>query len=142
MKGFTFVLLTMLSVMEGEVVAGSVAQSTNAVVSPQSIFVMPANPQEGRDPFYPASSRPYQAAIATSAKTAEVNISLFSLQGVSGQSPNRLAIINKRTFAAGDNLDVSTSQGRIRIHCLEIGDNSVVIEVNGQRHELRFDGQQ
>jgi len=69
-------------------------------------------------------------------------MSLISLQGVSGQPPQRLAIINKRTFAVGDNLEVSTSQGRIRVRCLEISENSAVIEVNGQRHELRYEEKQ
>jgi hypothetical protein len=60
------------------------------------------------------------------------------MQGFSGSPDHRLVIINNVTFAVGDNAEVSTSQGRIHIHCLEIGGNSAVIEANGQRHELRY----
>jgi len=122
--------------------AGPAPQATGSPTNTQSVFIMPTSPADGRDPFYPASSRPYQTAVVSTARTSELNLSLLSLQGVSGQPPQRLAIINKRTFAAGDNLEVSTSKGRIRILCLEINEKSVVIEVNGQRHELRYEDKQ
>jgi hypothetical protein len=126
-----------MSVFAGPVPPATTATTTNV----QSVFIQPAGPKDGRDPFYPASTRPYQSAVVA-AKTAELNLNLLVLQGISGEPAHRLVIINKRTFAVGDNLEVSTSQGRIRVHCLEINDNSVVIEANGQRHELRYDPKQ
>lgn len=104
----------------------------------QSVFIMPTSAKEGRDPFYPGSVRPYQTAVLPTAQTADVNLDTLVMQGISGLPPNRLVIINKRTFAAGDYAEVSTSQGRIRVHCLEINADSAVIEVEGQRHELRY----
>lgn len=128
-----------LPVLAGPVPAVAV---TVATVGAHSVFILPASPKEGRDPFFPASSRPYQTAVVPSAKTSELNLNLLVMQGISGLPPHRLVIINKRTFAEGDDSEVSTSQGRIRIHCLEITANSAVIEVNGQRHELRYEEKQ
>lgn len=132
------VLLCLLCVAGASVKAAPVPPPPGPATNTLSVFVLPANPKEGRDPFYPASSRPYQSAVVPSAKSTELNLDLLVLQGISGQPPQRLAIINKRTFAVGDDAEVSTSQGRLHIHCLEINDNSAVIEVNGQRHELRY----
>ena len=124
------------------VMAQPVPPVAAAPTNSPSVFILPANPKEGRDPFYPASSRPYQAAVVPAAKTADLNLDLLVLQGISGLPPNRLVIINKRTFAEGDYAEVSTSQGRIRVHCIEINATSAVIEVNGQRHELRYEEKQ
>jgi len=88
---------------------------------------------------FSASTRPYQQAVVPNAKMAELNLDSLVMQGISGMPPNRLVIINKHTFAVGDVGEVSTSQGRLHIHCLEINAKSAVIEVNGQRHELRYE---
>ena len=60
------------------------------------------------------------------------------MQGTSGSPDHRLIIINNVTFGVGDDAEVITSQGRIRIHCLEISGNSAVIEADGQRHILHY----
>lgn len=124
------------------VMAGPVLPATSATTNIHSVFILPTSPKEGRDPFYPASTRPYQSAVVPGAKPSELNLNLLVLQGISGQPPHRLVIVNKRTFAVGDDSEVSTSQGRIRVHCLEINERSAVIEVNGQRHELRYEDKQ
>ena len=97
-------------------------------------FHFPANPGEGRDPFFPKSNRPYEATMTATNMTPEVTA--LVVKGVSGSSDRRLVIINNHTFAAGDIADVITDQGRIRVHCVEIKTRSVVIEVGGQYHEL------
>lgn len=81
-----------------------------------SVFILPTSPKEGRDPFYPSSTRPYQSAAPTNTRPAEVNLGELSLQGISGLPPNRLVIINKRTFAQGDYAEVSTTKGRLHVH--------------------------
>jgi hypothetical protein len=142
LKRMKIVLLSVLFMVGVSVMAGPVPPVVSVTTNAHSVFNMPASPKDGRDPFYPASSRPYQTAVVASAKTADLNMSLLVLQGISGQPPHRLVIINKRTFAVGDDSEVSTSQGRIRVHCLEINENSAVIEANGQRHELRYEDKQ
>jgi hypothetical protein len=66
------------------------------------------------------------------------DMSSLVLQGTSGTPAHRLVIINNVTFGVGDEAEVVTSQGRIRIHCLAITDDATVVEAAGQRHILRY----
>src|ERR1700690_3990497 len=91
--------------------------------SPRSAFTIPADPKEGHDPFFPDSSRPYEAVAAANPKVADV--SSLVLKGFSGSMNNRLVIINNHTFAAGDEGDVTTPVRRIHLTCIEIKTNSV-----------------
>jgi len=109
----------------------SQSAKTNLV---HSVFILPTNPGEGRDPFFPKSNRPYETAMTATNKNVE--ITALVVRGVSGSSDRRLVIINNHTFAAGDIADVITEQGRIRVHCVEIKPRSVVVEVGSQYHEL------
>lgn len=103
----------------------------------ESVFLQPENPREGRDPFYPESTRPYATAVAAhAAPTATLEI-----KGFSGTADDRTVIINNHSFAAGDEGDVTTPAGRVHIHCLVIKDNSVIIEADHQRRELDFSTQ-
>ena len=143
LKSLKTVLIAVLFMTGVQVMAGTVPSGDGASTNAHSVFIIPAGPKDGRDPFFPASTRPYQLTPLTSDKTNEVtNLDSLVMQGISGVPPQRLVIINKHTFAAGDYGEVSTSQGRIRVHCLEINANSTVIEVNGQRHELRYEEKQ
>ncbi|MGA9451278.1 MAG: hypothetical protein WBW41_08035 [Verrucomicrobiia bacterium] len=109
----------------------SQSAKTNLV---RSVFILPMNPGEGRDPFFPKSNRPYEMTPAATNNVPEVTA--LVVKGVSGSSDRRLVIINNHTFAAGDIADVITDQGRIRVHCVEIKPRSVVVEVGSQFHEL------
>ncbi len=110
---------------------------TNEVyVVQRSVFNMPASTKEGRDPFFPNSLRPYASAVVPSAPTTD--LSSLVMQGTSGAADHRLVIINNVTFAVGDDAEVLTSQGRIRIHCLAITDDAAVIEAAGQRTVLHY----
>ena len=111
--------------------------ASNVVV--RSDFVMPSNPKEGRDPFFPDSTRPYATAAASNPKVADVTS--LKLLGFSGEVPHRFVIINNHTFAAGDEGDVTTPNGRIHLRCIEVRTNSVLIEVGGQRRELFYSSQ-
>lgn len=113
--------------------------STDSTNITRSVFTLPANPSEGRDPFFPDSLRPYHHAVAAP-KLA--NVSMLTIQGFSGRVNQRFVIINNHTFGPGDEGDVTTSAGRLHLRCVEIRTNSVVIEVGGQRHELFYTNQQ
>ena len=102
----------------------------------RSVFILPSNPREGRDPFFPDSTRPYEQAAAANPRVSD--ITSLVLRGFSGPLDHRLVIINNHTFATGDEGDVVTSVGRLHLRCVEIKTNSVVIEVGGQRHELFY----
>lgn len=101
----------------------------------RSVFVLPGNPHEGRDPFYPESLRPYaSAAVATNV----VAVDTLVIRGFSGTSDDRTVIINNHSFGVGDEGDVTTPAGRVHLRCLAIKANSVVVEANHQRRELTF----
>jgi len=102
----------------------------------RSAFILPAGPKEGRDPFFPDSIRPYENATSTTPKTADVTS--LVLRGFSGTAAHRLVIINNHTFAAGDEGDVTATNGRIHLRCIEIGTDTVVVEVGGQYHKLSY----
>lgn len=112
------------------------AANSNKTNLIQSVFIQPANPKEGRDPFFPDSIRPYENAAATKPKTAD--ITSLVLRGFSGTVDHRLVIINNHTFAAGDEGDVITSNGRVHLRCMEIGTDAVVVEIGGQYHKLFY----
>ena len=104
--------------------------------APRSVFSLPTNSKEGCDPFFPASLRPYENAVAIGNHAGD--LTSLNMQGISGPPGRRLAIINNVTFGVGDDADVRTPQGRIHIHCVEITANSAVIEAGGQRQELHY----
>jgi len=139
MKNFSEKLMTVLLVIGCAMVPATLAapapqsSTTNAN---RSIFILPSDPREGRDPFFPDSTRPYKIAVAANPRAADVTS--LVVKGFSGSMDRRLVIINNHTFAAGDEGDVVTPGGRIHLSCLEIKTNSVVIEVGGQRHELFY----
>jgi hypothetical protein len=106
---------------------------------PQSVFINPTNQQEGRDPFYPRSTRPYGSSVVSRTNQVAVVPSVdLHLKGFSGPPSHRLAIINNHTFETGEEGEVITTAGRMRIRCLEIKDDSVVIQIGGERRTLRF----
>ncbi len=102
----------------------------------RSVFILPSNPKEGRDPFFPDSDRPYEIAAAANPQAGKTTS--LVLKGFSGPLNHRLVVINNHTFAAGDEGNVITPSGRIHLRCVEIKTNSVVIETGGQRHELIY----
>ena len=102
----------------------------------RSTFVMPANPNEGHDPFFPDSLRPYESAVVNNNHAVEITSLIF--KGVTGPPDHRLVVINNHSFGSGDEGDVTTSQGRLHIRCVEIRADSVVIESGGQRVILNF----
>jgi hypothetical protein len=122
--------------------AGQVPASTTAqpltLAAPQSVFVNPATTLDGKDPFFPQSTRhrpppPVSVPIATKAAPPPVEL---ELKGISGTPERRLAIINNATFETGEQAEVVTNVGRVRITCKEIKADSVEVVVNGQSRVL------
>lgn len=106
---------------------------------PFSAFVIPSKPQQGRDPFFPQSNRLFEETF-TAATTNQPGLAVPDLQlkALSGLPGHRLAMINNLTFEVGEDAEVPTSNGRTRVRCLAIRDDSVVIQVNGEQRVLRF----
>jgi len=98
----------------------------------QSVFILPAGPSEGCDPFYPTSTRPYREAISQ----RQVPVALSSALQVKGYSEvagRRFVIINNHTFGEGDEGDVLTPAGRVHIRCVSVSGDAVVVEAGGER---------
>ena len=112
--------------------------TSNAI--PKSQFEIPANPQQGRDPFFPKSEHPYGYETAKPDTTAAPAITLI-LNGFSGTAAHRLVMVNGRTFSQGEEGDVITTSGREHVRCVEIRGESVIVQVHGETRELRFHGQ-
>jgi len=98
-----------------------------------SVFAMPTSAREGRDPFFPESTRPYEDAVVAK-RTVDANA--FAVKGISYEHGHAMVIINNHTFAVGDEGDVLTANGRTHIRLVEIKRDVVVIEVNGSRREI------
>lgn len=105
---------------------------------PESVFVVPESPKDGKDPFFPNSTHAYQTPVVKAAgprTNAEVSLLVNGI--IPGDKP--LVMINGRTFGPGETAEVRDNSGqRQRVKCLEIRSDSVIVEVNGLRRELRL----
>jgi hypothetical protein len=118
--------------------AAAASTDTNAPV--RSVFTMPSGPNDGRDPFFPNSMRPY--AESQSHVKHQVDVTALRIRGISEIAGQRYVIINNHTFGAGDEGDVITPEGRIHLKCLTIGTDSVLVESGGMQHILKYADQQ
>jgi hypothetical protein len=110
--------------------------SSNAV--PKSVFVVPASEKDGRDPFYPQSDRLQHGSNKKSAAAPKTPSIELVYNGLSGTADRRLAIINGRTLAEGEETELVLPTGRVKIRCIEIKGETVIVEAFGERRELRL----
>lgn len=116
------------------------AALTNAIV--KSVFTMPETKNDGRDPFFPNSTRLWGLSMAAQQPVVKESkpsgVECLALKGLSGTPSNPLAMINGRTMAKGEDAEVTTDCGRLLVHCVDITTNAAVIEVSGERRELHL----
>jgi hypothetical protein len=107
---------------------------------PQSVFTIPATSGAARDPFFPSRIIQAQSAkpAATNTTTRVASLSCLVLKGLSGTPSNPLAMVNGRTMARGEDAEIVTDCGRLLVHCVDITTNSAIVEVGGERRELRL----
>ncbi len=103
---------------------------------PVSVYEIPAGPKEGRNPFFPLST------VAVEVKPVKpgtrIDPSALVLNGITSP-PRQTAMINGRTFEAGEEGEVKIGNGKkVRIKCTEIRQNSAIVLFEGQLHEVRF----
>lgn len=113
------------------------AKSTNQPPKEvRSIFLVPNNPKEGRDPFFPSATSLYRNDTPQPVSQPTPSADSLKLVGILGSS---LANINGATFGIGETQEVKTSSGPISVRLLQIKpqDESVIIEANGLRRELK-----
>lgn len=107
----------------------------------QSTFVYPNNASEGRDPFFPNSPRVYGSSPDNQARGPALTD--LTLRSILGAPPRVFAIINNHTFAAGDDGDITTKDGRrLHINCVGIDPKTgtVTVEANGMSQVLHLSG--
>ena len=108
-------------------------------VVPKSVFAIPSTPGAARDPFFPErlmSSQEAKPLATTNARPSSVGC--LVLKGLSGAATDPLAMINGRTMARGEDAEIVTDCGRLLVHCVDITTNSAIVEVGGERRELRL----
>jgi thioredoxin-related protein len=66
----------------------------------------------------------------------------LELKGISGPAKARLALINNQTIGAGESAKVKLGGDVVKVQCLEIHDDYVVVSLDGtkERRELRMRG--
>ena len=95
--------------------------------------------RNARDPFFPgASPNGAEATGGTNAApAAKVELDL-RLYGIIGTAANRMALINHRPFAVGEEARVPVQNGeKVTVKCLEIREESVVISIKGREASER-----
>ena len=107
---------------------------------PQSTFRLPKKLVEGRNPFFPQSVRHLGIEATSKTNSVVMPTAELALKGISGTPEQPLAIINNMTFTAGEEQDVVTRAGKIRVRCVEIhmSEGTVLVHVGGQSRELRL----
>jgi hypothetical protein len=107
---------------------------------PHSVFVVPANLQQGRNPFFPHSTRGMTQQQAPVRPTQTfVDVSELTLNGIVPTGAHPSAMINGRTFEVGEEGDVRLPNGqKLPVKLEEIKEDSVTVSVRGQRRELHL----
>jgi hypothetical protein len=111
-----------------------------AIEIPRAVFTVPATAQQGKDPFFPRSRRPFVSAVVVSPTNPPPVVADLRINGTSGSEEQPLVIINNVTFGVGDIREVTSGGRRISVHCLEINlsAGSATVEADGLRRVLRF----
>jgi hypothetical protein len=106
---------------------------------PESVFNVPQDPSQGRNPFFPDSTAGFAQAPkpVTNAAPKALEITGLTLNGITPLGPKRTAMINYRTFEPGEEGEIKLPKGgRLLIKCLEIRNDTVLISIGSERREL------
>jgi hypothetical protein len=133
-KTVCIALLSAHTAVCGEGTPSKEAPDTNTLTV--STFTRPLSLKEGRDPFHPLSTRHIDVVKPPPVEVVAKGPAKLELKGISGSSDRPLALINNRTLAVGEEQDVSTPEGRVKVMCLAIEGTTVRIRAQGQTREL------
>jgi hypothetical protein len=109
------------------------ANSTNDYVS---VFEdLP--PEKGRDPFYPASHR--RDLVPESASQAAVRVDpVLVLKAIVRASKHGEVVINDQILETGEEESVRVPGGHVLVRCLEVGNDYVLVRVEGDAEAKRL----
>ena len=94
-------------------------------------------PQNVRDPF---GSEAPKAADGTAVAARIAGPETLKLEGILYNKANPSALVNDQLVELNKTAKVHTAQGEVEIKALEITHNLVVLDVGGQKVELRLGG--
>lgn len=117
--------------------APSAAVKAAPIEVPLSQFTIPASASEGRNPFFPDSTL---AKVAQNSTNPAPKIAvMLTLNGTSMAGAKRFALINGRTFEAGEEGEVTLGGSRkVHVLCVSIKADGATVEVDGIRQELKL----
>jgi hypothetical protein len=117
--------------------ANSMAAQTNLSNEYLSVFdASPSGPRDGKDPFFPNSMRPYPKQVVRAGPQAHEGPTLELTTIFSGKHPE--AVVNSAILEVGDKQLIRTADGHVTVHCLEIGADNVLIQVEGEPSPRRL----
>ena len=102
---------------------------------PQSVFVTEG--ATGKDPFFPNSIRRIKRDDSGKQTTIRDFSGLLKLTGIAG-GVRPIATINNLTFAVGEEQEVKVEGGKVKIRVLEIGEKSVLINLEKQPQPIEL----
>lgn len=94
-------------------------------------------PQNGRDPF---GAEVPTATVGTASVVRAVGIDMLKLQGILYNKVNPSALVNDQLVELNKTAKVHTDQGDVQVKALEITRELVLLDVGGQKIELRLGG--
>ena len=117
----------------------SLVSATNQICSQYVSVFENILPPKGIDPFYPNSHRrdpvPIMPVVLTERPPPS---SELALKGVVGASSHRLAVINNVILETSESGTVRVASGKMRVKCMEIGEDYAVIQVEGEIEPKRL----
>jgi hypothetical protein len=92
-------------------------------------------PSVGKDPFFPNSHRRDPVPVAASDVHEEP---VFVLKGILRTRTLSQAVINNQVLETGEEEPVRVPSGHVRVRCLQIGNDYVLIQVEGESEPKRL----
>lgn len=124
----SFALALGLAALGTTAFAAAEVASTNAIEIASHKSVFQDDLKNGRDPFFPRSTRRGPKVTATEVAAPRAHL---VLKGITGAANRRFALINNQTLSAGETATVRITNGQVQVRCLEIREDSVLVIVEG-----------
>jgi len=126
--------------------SGASQHTTNSTAKPAPIeipvsqFVIPTAVADGRNPFFPESTQMIKNPVVNTNTPGKPVAVALVLQGISGTGgAKRYALINGRTFEAGEEGYVTVGRSKVHVHCISIREDGVTVETDGSnRQDLKM----
>jgi hypothetical protein len=88
-------------------------------------------PQQGKDPFFPFSHRRDPKPEVAAGPETHVD-PILVLKAIIRTSKHSQAVINNEIFETGEEQPVRVPNGHVRVRCIEISNDFVLIQVEGE----------